>query len=214
MGMKTMKMVLIALTLCSFTTANAQGTDSQPAQGSYLLPVEPGDSLLALFGPSWQVVYEQNKASFRARNAAAPSPNLLIEGTLLEVPENASLTPKAMARLSKVREKRDAIHARLGQLEMAGGKIGGEAALLDERLNSMRFVADLDFVTSAAETLEQARAVSIRERQTYKEGVAGAVMVLVLVVTLLAVVLFRRRRASYTGDARLASALSAIEKCA
>jgi hypothetical protein len=205
-----MKMVLIALTLCSFATARAQVTDNQLAQESYLLPVESGDSLLALFGPSWQVVYEQNKALCRARNAAAPSPNLLIEGTLLEVPANASLTPKALARLSKLREKRDAIHTRLAQLETDGGKIGGEAELLDARLNGMRFVADLDFVTSAVETLEQAKVVSIRERQTYQELAAGVGVG--LVVALLGAVLFQRRRAGYTGDGRMAAALSALDK--
>ena len=210
MRMRTIKVVLMVLALCSVATSRAQSTGSVPATGSYLLPVEHGDSLLELFGPSWQSVYERNKSLFRAGNAAVPSPNCLIAGTLLEVPSTVLLTPKAQARMSKIQEQRNAIHSRLARLEGAGGEIGTEAAALDARLNTMRFVADLEFVSGATETLEQVKAQPQPERKTYATKAGGVGIGVVLL--LLAFLLFRRTPARQSGDAGMMAALSLFEK--
>ena len=81
--------------------------------------VEPGDSYIRLFGPDWFNVYQANSnmTFYDKQGKLTHSPEKLVTGTMLTVPQGTHLTEWAMERLNKYRKVKDAALKVLQQAE-------------------------------------------------------------------------------------------------
>ena len=81
--------------------------------------VEPGDSYIKLFGPDWLRVYQTNSnmTFYDQRGKLNHSPDKLVVGTKLIVPEGTYLTERAMERLSRYEKIKGAAHQAMQQAE-------------------------------------------------------------------------------------------------
>ncbi len=136
--------------------------------------VERGDTFTNLFGPDWQKAYEQNKVTVFRREVPVTSPDVLVEGMVVRVSSDVSLTPRAAARCGDLNARREQISARLAALE---GRLGDdararEAAARVRRLleDPLRFSADVEFAERQVEYLEASAA-----RQAAAASTAAAI---------------------------------------
>ena len=81
--------------------------------------VEPGDSYIRLFGPDWFKVYQANSnmTFYDKQGKLTHSPEKLVTGTMLTVPQGTHLTARAMERLSKYQRIKDAAMKTMQQAE-------------------------------------------------------------------------------------------------
>src|SRR4051794_23226671 len=63
-----------------------------------VLRVEPGDTLLTLFGDDWLRAWTGNQIYVRRHGVLVSSPDILIAGTMLHVPRDIRMTPRALGR--------------------------------------------------------------------------------------------------------------------
>ena len=180
---------------------------------AFLLPVHAGDTLVSLFGSSWPAVYEANRELCVAGNSAQPSPNKLITGTLLRVPSGVYLSPVVQERMDALRRQRDQVHAKLSQLATAGGAVGADAERLDRRLSDIHFVADLDSIQSATESLEQVKAQQVAWRPPLPWWLLSMAAGLLLLAVLLWITAATRHHGP-SANARIDEALGTLEKWA
>jgi hypothetical protein len=222
--LKMFRVGLLSLAMVSglwTDTVLAQTTDDVGALGSFLFQVQAGDSLTGLFGSDWQKVYNNNCSyQFRDWVGDAGSPNFLLVGSVLKVPDNTYLTPRAQERILAVKEQRASLHDRLMRLENGSGGAGASAAKLDQALSSDGYVGDLDYISRATallETIEQERAeaeVSQENRDERELAVSGAAAAAVLLAWLWAAMKRRGPVKPPTGDDRMASAYKALDTAA
>lgn len=85
----------------------AVAAQQRPPEPTILMKVEPGDTLLSLFGTDWPRAWNGNELYVRRGNELVSSPDILIAGAVLRVPRNIGMTPKARRRLEDA-EARDA----------------------------------------------------------------------------------------------------------
>ncbi len=99
-----MRLKIAACVTCFVILAiPAYGAEKHQLEREEILFVEPGDSYLALFGPDWMKVFQANNRIifYDGRGKLTHSPDKLVVGTRLVVPEGTSLTRRAMERLSR-----------------------------------------------------------------------------------------------------------------
>ena len=199
--------------------AMAQTSDDAGTQGDLLFPVQAEDSLTNLFGADWQRVFNNNcSCHFRDWEGDASSPNFLLVGTVLKVPDDTYLTPRAQGRIEAIKAQRAGLHDRLAALENAGGETGARAAKLDQVLSSDGYVGDLDrlsHATALLETINQeyASATSVEvQRQHTTELIVSGVAALAISFAWLWAGMRRRKPVRPTGDNRMLAALKALDK--
>lgn len=207
--------IFLTLALVAGAAAYAQTGTTAGVTGAttFLLPVHAGDTLVSLFGSSWPTVYEANRELCVAGNSAQPSPNKLITGTLLSVPSGVYLSPAVQKRMDALRRQRDQVHAKLSQLATAGGAVGADAERLDQHLSDIHFVADLDSIQSATESLEQVKAQQVAWRPPLPWWLLSMAAGLLLLAVLLWITAATRHR-GLSAEARIDEALGSLEKWA
>lgn len=184
--------------------------------------VERGDTFTNLFGPDWQKAYEQNKVTVFRREAPVTSPDVLVEGMVVRVSSDVSLTPRAAARCGALNARRERLSARLAALEAGLGDDTQthEAAARVRRLleDPLRFPADVEFAERQVEYLEASaapqasRATAAAALPARAEGRGLYVLLALLACAALAYALYasrRRQRPQYPeADARYREALA------
>jgi len=212
--MRTLTTFLALALVAAGAAAHPQtGATTGVADTTFLLPVHAGDSLVNLFGSSWPTVYEANRELCVAGNSAQPSPNKLITGTLLKVPFGVYLSPVVQERMDALRRQRDLVHAKLSQLATAGGEVGTDAERLDQRLSDIHFVADLDSIQSATESLEQVKAQRVAWRPPLPWWLLSMAAGLLLLAVLLWITAAARQHGP-SADARIDEVLGTLKKWA
>jgi hypothetical protein len=214
MMMRTLTTFLAFALVAGAAYAQTGTTTGVTGATTFLLPVRAGDTLVSLFGSSWPAVYEANRELCVAGNSAQPSPNKLITGTLLRVPSGVYLSPAVQERMDALRRQRDQVHAKLSQLATAGGAVGADAERLDQRLSDIHFVADLDSIQSATESLEQVKAA---QQVAWWPPLPWWLLSMAAGLLLLAVLLWITATTGHHGpsaEARIDEALSTLEKWA
>lgn len=126
--------------------------------GGHSFRVERGDTFSNLFGPDWQKAYEQNKVTVFRRGSPVNSPDVLVEGMVVRVSSDVSLTPRAAARCTALTSRRERLGERLAALEqrLRDDAQASAAAAQVRRLleDPLRFPADVEFAERQVEYLE------------------------------------------------------------
>jgi len=122
--------------------------------------VEKGDTLLNLFGPDWQKAYDQNRITVIRNGHPVQSPDILVEGMVLQVSADTMLTNRAAARVDGLNQKRAELERRLETLAAKTSMQPGDAAtiaLCHSKLEAQQFyTADIAFVSEQVTELETA----------------------------------------------------------
>jgi hypothetical protein len=201
--------------------AAAQTSGNDTAGEDLQLPVQSGDSLTNLFENDWRKVYTTNCNSlfkFGDPQEDGAMPILLIPGTVLTVPNDTYLTPRAQERIATLKAQRASLRDRLDAIGITGGEIGVSATTLENMLGSVEYATELDYITHGTALLEavnqeyaKATAVEV-QRQHTTELIVSGVAVLAISFAWLWAGTRRRKPARPTGDSRMLAALKVLDK--
>jgi hypothetical protein len=206
--------VVLSIVGCASIRALAQ------SGGDYLyMRVLPGDTLVGLFGPSWQGVWHDNEVAVVRDGREVLSPDILIAGSILRVRRGTTLTALAASRLRDAGRHRASAARRLEQFRRAlAGRDEAQAPLAElERLISSeeRFVMDEELIDSTLKHLE-ATTQFVDRRQRTSWSLKAMVGVITAVVAAVVVLMFYRRTgrpdAGRDASRRFSASAQALER--
>lgn len=87
------------------------------AGGVQVIYTEPGDTLLRLFGPSWQTVMDKNDNLVFTDQKGRRYPDKVVPGQRITIPAGAYLTPTAEERLSRYRNMQELAESKVREAE-------------------------------------------------------------------------------------------------
>jgi len=169
---------------------SVQPADDGCAHIATVIQAEPGDSFTALFGEAWEPVAACNRYAIVRNGEVIASPDLLVAGSWIRIPEGTPLTPPVAARAGELNQRRWALldrmnHLPMDRLDSDGRALAGRCrALLSDKL---RFAPDEQFATRELVYLEELAAhpaPSPVAQRLVVTAVSIAAMLLLLAVAL------------------------------
>jgi hypothetical protein len=200
---RTMAVAAIILLTLTFTVLGAS-TVQQPANTPVVLRAERGDTYLNLFGNDWEKAFRQNRITVVRGRRPLVSPDILVQGQILQVTGDTFLTARALQRARSIAARRDALQHRLSAFASREGDVGRKAIALRSALDDLRYVADLDYIERETDRLNSTTPIPAPRPTLW---IPLALAALLACVILGGLVLRRRRAQGPTGDERVQAAL-------
>lgn len=194
--------ILLTVTLTILGASAAQ----QPASMPVVLRAEPGDTYFNLFGADWQKAFRQNRITVIREGRAIVSPDILVEGQILQVTSDTLLTDRALKRVRGLVERRATLQRLLSTAISRGGEARAKASELNQALvDDLRCVADLDYLEREAARLTSTTPPTPASQRA--PWILVALAILFASIVLGGLVLRRHRSQGPTGDERMRAAL-------
>jgi len=185
--------------------------EQQSVRTPVVLRAERGDTYLNLFGTDWQKAFRQNRITVIRDGRPLVSPDILVQGQILQVTGDTFLTARACQRVRGIAERRAALQRRLSVFAARGGDAGEKAAALRSALDDdLRYAADLDYLEREADRLHSAtQSTPAPHRAPWIWVASGALLACVILGGL---ALRRRPNQGPTGDERMRAALRDLRR--